>query len=120
MKVIVAGSRNITSLGAVYHAIKGAEKEGITITEVVSGCARGVDTIGELWADFKQLKLTKFPADWDKHGRSAGPIRNQEMADYADALIVVWDGKSSGSKNMLETMKKTGKPYFSYVVEEIY
>ena len=116
MRVIIAGSRDIKSVEPVYTAIKRAEQQGIIITHVVSGGARGVDTLGEFWAEVKGYPVERFPADWEKHGRAAGPIRNEQMAEWADALIAVWDGKSSGTKHMIECMKKLNKP----VVVEIY
>ena len=53
-----------------------------------------------------------FNADWNKHGRAAGPMRNKQMADYADVLIAVWDGQSKGTKNMIDQMNKLNKPVF--------
>ena len=53
-----------------------------TWLSVVSGCARGADQLGERWANSRGLEIVRFPADWDRHGNSAGPIRNQMMADY--------------------------------------
>lgn len=51
------------------------------------------------------MGLTIFKADWDKHGKAAGFKRNTEMAKYADALIAFWDGKSKGTKHMIDTAK---------------
>jgi predicted Rossmann fold nucleotide-binding protein DprA/Smf involved in DNA uptake len=109
MKVIIAGSRDITDAGLVLKAVIDSEFE---ITEVVSGAARGVDSIGEKIANIQGWKVTRFPANWKRYGKSAGPIRNKQMAEYSDMAIVVWDGKSSGSKNMIETMKKLDKPVY--------
>jgi len=111
MKVVIAGSRSITSVEPVYTAIKRAEEEGIIITEVVSGGARGVDTLGQMWAELKGYPLTIFRPDWKGLGDAAGPIRNQQMAEYGDALIAVWDGKSRGTKNMIECMGRLNKPF---------
>jgi hypothetical protein len=113
MKVIVAGSRIIDKFGDVCTAIQNSKYE---ITEVVSGCARGADSLGEHYALVNDLPVKKFPASWDKHGRQAGILRNTEMADYADAAIVVWDGVSNGSKHMIAEMKKRNKPVFVHVV----
>ena len=104
MKVIVAGSRDITDRQLVWGAI---ERSGFEITELVSGCCRGVDECGNEWALRNGVAMNLFGADWDKHGAAAGPIRNQAMANYADALVLVWDGKSRGSQDML--MKATVK-----------
>lgn len=114
MKVIVAGSRDIVDRGAVGRAILSCPFE---ITEIVSGTARGVDSIAENIAATKGYPTKLFPADWDKYGKPAGAIRNKEMADYADALIAVWDGQSRGTKNMIETMNKANKPVLLYLVK---
>lgn len=106
MKVIIAGGRDITDLGLVAEAIYNSE---FRITEVVSGGARGVDAIGEMYSrSVLQKEPTIFPADWDKFGKAAGHVRNAEMAEYADALIAVWDGKSPGTKNMINTALAAG------------
>lgn len=115
MKVIIAGSRDITGLDPVRDAINGS---GFEITEVVSGGARGPDQTGEVLARFMGWSLKIFRADWDKHGKSAGPIRNREMAKYADALIAVFDGQSRGTKNMTEEMTKLGKPVYIHLVNK--
>jgi hypothetical protein len=113
MRVIVAGSRNIKSYGNVLSAIAQSE---FKITEVVSGTAPGVDTLGEHWAEYCNVPIRRFPADWNQHGKRAGVLRNQEMADYADALIAVWDGESPGTKNMINEANKRGlKVYIHYV-----
>jgi len=96
MKVIVAGSRSITSKPPVKLAI---EKAPFRITELVSGGAKGVDQTAEQM--HSDVITTVFEADWDKYGDWAGPIRNQKMAAYADALIAVWDGESRGTENMI-------------------
>lgn len=77
-------------------------KNQISITEIVSGMAKGADNLGVAWARFIGLPCAEFPADWEEHGRAAGPIRNAEMAEYADALVAFWDGKSRGTKNMID------------------
>jgi len=71
------------------------------ITEVVSGGASGVDALGERYAHENGIPLKVFPADWAKHGNAAGPLRNKEMAIYADALIALWDGQSKGTRSMV-------------------
>ena len=109
MKIIIAGSRTITDIPKTYESI---ESFNLDIKEVVCGMAPGVDTIGRCWAAIQNIPVKEFPADWNKHGKAAGPIRNKQMADYADEAIVIWDGESRGSKNMIETMKKLGKPVY--------
>jgi len=105
MRTIIAGSRNITDLSVVRKAV---ERSGFSVTEVVSGGARGVDRLGERLARMLGVPCRVFPADWDAHGRSAGVIRNGEMADYADALVAVWDGRSRGTANMISQARRRG------------
>lgn len=81
------------------------------ITEVVSGGARGIDQAGEWWAATKGIPVKVFCADWAVLGKGAGMHRNVEMAKYADCLVAIWDGKSSGTKHMIETMHGMKKPY---------
>ena len=104
MKTIIAGSRNITDYTLVEAAVK---ESGFEITEVVSGAARGVDRLGEVWADQHQIVYRQFKADWNTHGKAAGFIRNQEMADYAEALVAVWNG-SRGTKDMITRATNRG------------
>jgi hypothetical protein len=105
MKTIIAGGRDINDYAILLAAI---EEANFTITEVVSGGAKGVDALGEQYAESMNLTLKIYPADWEKNGRAAGPIRNRQMAEYGDQLIAIWDGKSRGTKNMIETATKKG------------
>lgn len=88
------------------------------ITEEVCGLAEGVDTEGQHWASHAGVPVKTFRADWKKHGKAAGPIRNREMAQYADALLLIWDGTSRGSKNMKEEMLKLNKPVYEVVLKK--
>lgn len=114
MKVIIAGSRTINKPSVIREAM---EKSQFNITEVVCGGARGVDFVGKILALSHGIPVKKFPADWEGYGKRAGHIRNAQMADYADALILVWDGKSRGSANMLKTAKERGLKIFEKIVE---
>jgi hypothetical protein len=69
--------------------------------EIVSGGAKGADSLGAKFASTYGLQLKKFPADWKQNGKSAGYVRNVVMADYGDILIAFWDGKSKGTKHMI-------------------
>lgn len=106
MKVIIAGSRNFNDYTLVKNncdVLLSIAKETI---EIVSGGARGADSLGERYAHENNLELKVFPADWDKYGKGAGFIRNKQMAEYGDALIAFWDGKSAGTKMMIDLAKK--------------
>ena len=105
-KVIIAGSRSLSP--TPEEITRFLEKVNVTPTEVVSGGARGVDRAGEVFADTEWLPIKLFPALWDEYGKSAGYRRNVEMAKYADVLVCYWDGKSRGSKHMIDIAKKEG------------
>lgn len=105
MKTIIAGSRSINDITIVTKAI---EESKFEITEIVCGEARGVDLCGANWALKNNIPIKYFPANWDQYHKAAGMIRNKEMGDYADALIAVWDGKSRGTRNMIEYAKAKG------------
>ena len=114
MKVVIAGSRDITDYDILLKAIKECPFQ---ITEVISGRARGVDTLGEKYAEDYGLKLHPFPADWKRLRNAAGPIRNAQMADFADAVLCVWDGVSSGTKDMMNQARKRGLPLYVFKVD---
>ncbi len=120
MKVVIAGGRDIKNylyvLKAMETVIKNQKWE---ITEVVSGMARGIDTFALRWAFENQIDIKKFPADWNKLGKAAGFIRNKEMAQYADACVVIWDGKSRGSGNMIKNAKEHGIHLTTFLTEEL-
>lgn len=109
MRVIIAGSRNLTFYTNVIDAVR---ESGLDVTEVVCGMARGVDLLGRRWARERGIPVKEFPADWARLGRGAGHARNWEMARYADALIAVWDGRSGGTKHMIETARRQGLKVF--------
>lgn len=111
MKVIVAGSREITDYHTVRDAID-ASPFAPRVSEIVSGTARGVDQLGIDYAVTNYLSWTEFPANWQQYGQSAGFRRNEDMADYADALVAIRLSGSRGTTHMIEAMRKRGKPYF--------
>lgn len=109
MKVIIAGSRTVTNPEAVKAAIDASK---FVITEVVCGMAKGADLLGRLWAQYNGIPVKEFPADWNLYGKKAGCLRNEQMAQYADALIAVWDGESRGTLNMINKAKKRNIPTY--------
>lgn len=113
MRVIVAGSRTVTDPHEVEQAIAAS---GFTVTEVVSGTARGVDVLGEAWAAARGVPVRRFPADWDRHGRAAGPIRNEAMAAYGEGLVAVWDGASRGTADMITRAQAHGLAVYVWLV----
>lgn len=117
MKYIIAGGRDFNN----FEVLKNVCDNFDDITEIVCGCARGADTLGEDYGRAKKILIKYFPADWDYYGQAAGFIRNIEMADYADCAICFWDGKSKGTKHMIDTARRKGLPYwvFNYRGEKI-
>ncbi len=120
MRTIIAGGRDISDTTLLEDAIEATSWE---ITEVVCGRAKGVDTMGENWAVGNGIPVKPFPAKWKnfdlpgavrKKGRygdynaTAGHHRNEQMAEYADAIILIWDGKSRGSGDMKRRAAKHG------------
>lgn len=106
MKVIIAGGRNFNN----YELLRDSCDEILTNqteVEIVSGGARGADALGEKYAKEKNYPIKLFPADWSL-GKKAGYLRNQQMGDYADALIAFWDGQSKGTKHMIDIAKAKG------------
>ena len=81
------------------------------ITSVISGAAKGADTLGERWAQENGLSISRKPADWEAYGKRAGYLRNTEMAEEAGSdglLCAFWDGKSKGTKHMIDIAKSKG------------
>jgi len=115
MKTIIAGSRDIDDYDAIKTAVVNS---GYVITEVVSGKAKGVDKLGEKWATDNNVPVKEFPAYWNTYGKTAGFRRNNEMAKYADALVAVWDGRSKGTRHMIETATREGLRVYVQVVGE--
>lgn len=123
MKLIIAGSRKLrTPVDIMTYFLDSLNidyRELGKDFEIVSGGAKGSDESGENWAiSYRLCGLKVFPADWDGHGKAAGPIRNRKMANYADALLLIWDGKSRGSQNMKNEMLKLKKPIYEVILTE--
>lgn len=109
MRIIIAGTREMdydTAHHAIIDALEKIETDGPPT--IVSGRGGSVDSAGEMIAKQRGWEVRLFPADWDKHGKAAGPIRNKEMAANADALILVWNGRSRGSLSMLREARAAG------------
>lgn len=107
-RVIIAGSRDFNDFDLLKQRM---DKLLSNITDdiaIVSGMARGADSLGVRYAALKGYALHSFPADWDKYGKSAGYKRNEEMARNADALVAFWDGKSKGTKHMIDIARLHG------------
>lgn len=116
MKTIIAGTRTHNKREDLHEAIKLASENGIHVDELVCGMGGAVDMASFHWAKDKGIPVKTTPAEWTKYGHAAGSIRNQKMAEYADALIAIWDSKSPGTKDMIERAKVMGLKIFVYKV----
>ena len=107
-KVIIAGSRGFSNYRLLREQCNKflREKRKISNIIIVSGHARGADTLGEKYAQDEGFDLEIYPAQWDKFGKRAGYRRNEQMAEVADALIAFWDGSSRGTKHIIDIMNE--------------
>lgn len=110
MKVAVVGSRNITEIDLKFYL-------PYDTTEIISGGAKGVDTVALEYAKKYAIKLTLFFPDYKRFGRSAPLKRNLQIIDYADIVIAFWDGKSRGTKYIIENCEKTQKECQVHIID---
>jgi hypothetical protein len=109
IRLIIAGGRDFDN----YELLKlkcDSVLEGWLNVEIITGKASGADSLGEQYANDRNYPTIAFPADWNTHGQSAGYLRNKKMAEYGTACIVFWDGKSRGSKHMIDLAKENNLP----------
>lgn len=120
MRVIIAGGRDFndfklleSNINKIIKQLSDEKLISIYVNEsnieIICGKARGADTLGKQFAKEYKLSIKYFPADWNTYGKSAGYRRNAEMANYAKEdngiLIAFWDGKSKGTKHMIDIAK---------------
>ena len=122
IRIIIAGGRDFTdfdylerSTFEVIEHVQARHIKDYPFVTIISGKARGADTLGEKFGSKYGLNVKEFPADWDKYGKKAGFIRNEQMGNYAiengnssAILIAFWDGKSKGTENMISIAKRLG------------
>lgn len=111
-RVVIAGCRDFNNyeLAKEYIDFCIANIKNKYKLIFVSGGANGADTLGEKYAKEMGYELEIYPAQWQKYGLKAGPLRNRQMAEIADYVICFWDGKSSGTKSMINETKAQNKP----------
>lgn len=120
MKTIIAGGRQLKiEYDKIWLVSDAVHKSGWKkdITEIVSGGCRGIDLAGEQFADDYKIPVKRFMPEWQNEGKAAGPIRNTKMAEYADALILIWDGRSTGSADMKRKAEQKGLKIYEYLVK---
>lgn len=115
VKLAIVGSRGFQDYDALSEFIDKTIKENsYEIIGVISGGAKGADSLGELWAKTKGYPITIYQAEWDKYGKSAGFRRNYDIIKNCDIVFAFWDGESKGTKHDLELAKQFRKPIFLY------
>ena len=102
MKLLVAGSRSIKE-----YDLQGLVPEGVTL--IITGGASGIDEIAEEYADKKRISKLVLRPRYDLYGKAAPLKRNEEMVEICDMVLVIWDGRSRGSRYTIEQAKKMGK-----------
>ena len=111
-RIVIAGCRDYNNYNEakkyIDYYLNNLQKENNIV--ILSGCATGADTLGERYAKENGFKTEKYPANWKKYGPYAGPKRNKEMAKNCDYVICFWDGKSKGTKSMINLAKEYKKP----------
>ena len=119
-RVVIAGCRNYTDYeeakAYINFCLSNIRKESTIV--IVSGGANGADALGERYAKENGFKTERYPANWKKYGKAAGPIRNEQMAQVADYIICFWDLKSTGTKSMIEYAKIYNKPLKIKVIKQ--
>lgn len=111
-KLIIAGGRDFHDYNLLTKVFQNGAIGPLKQyrVSVVSGMARGADLLGRKYALGIGVQVYEFPADWDTHGKRAGFLRNQEMAEFADGLLAFWDGQSRGTADMIGRMRRLAKP----------
>lgn len=116
-RVIIAGGRDFARMPSDREDVELMEKSMDKLLRnkkrshrivILCGMAKGRDMAGKRYAEQRRFHVRYFPADWQQYGKKAGPIRNDLMAQNADALVAFWDGQSPGTKNMIETAQRYG------------
>ncbi len=108
MKIAVVGSRKLDVLDLENYLPEG-------VTEIVSGGADGVDAWAKIYARLNSLKYTEFRPEYKKYGRAAPLKRNLQIIDYADEVVAIWDGKSKGTKHVIDQCKEQNKKITVYL-----
>lgn len=106
MDIIIAGSRDFTNYNLAKQHLDKILVNAPSSTTILCGGARGADLIGEAYALSREFNIEYFIPEWDRLGKSAGYVRNEDMAKNATHCIVFWDGMSKGSKHMIDLAKK--------------
>lgn len=112
-RILVCGGRDYCDQAMLFGTLD-MEDEHDWIIEIIQGGALGADRLARMWAHTRDVACTEFPADWDVHGKAAGPIRNQRMIDEGRPTKVMAFKGGRGTADMVRRAKKAGIPVFEY------
>ena len=104
MKLSIIGSRTLTKIPLDNYVT-------VEVEEIISGGAVGVDSCAAEYAKSKGLKLTVFLPEYEKYGHAAPIVRNKEIVDHADKILIFWNGSSKGTLSVIKYAQKKGKPH---------
>ena len=118
IKLMVCGSRSITNKELVYQLIDACIERNFPNEEItiIEGEAKGVDSIAKQWAIDHNKQIEAYPAKWDLYGKSAGYRRNVDMVKACDHCLIIWDGKSKGTKHDIDLCEQLKKPYSKLLI----
>lgn len=109
-KIMVCGSRTINDEKLIFSKLDDILIDYPNMV-LISGNAKGVDSIGEKWAKSHDIQIELYKPDWQKYGRAAGIIRNKVMVENSDFVVIFWDGVSKGTKSDIDFCKKLNKSF---------
>jgi len=108
MKVLICGGRDFDDYDMMANLLSELRAKHPQL-EIVSGGARGADSLADYYAQTNGVKITVMKADWDTHGKGAGIIRNNQMLDLVpDLVLAFWDGRSRGTLHTIEEARRRG------------
>ncbi len=110
MKIAIVGSRELIINNFEEYLPSGT-------TEIVSGGAKGIDSCAAIYAKQHQIKLTEFKPNYKRYGKAAPILRNNDIINYADMILVFWNGKSNGTRYVINKCIKDNKPHTVYLYE---
>ena len=112
MKIAIVGSRSFDDYDKLLETMGLFCNAHELFGTLVSGGAKGADTLGENWAKYWGIAIERYLPDWNKYGKSAGFRRNSDIINACDIVLAFWDGKSKGTKHSLDLAREAKKPTF--------
>ncbi len=109
IKLAIVGGRDFNDYGRLRKVFESLK---LDVSELVSGGAKGTDTLAEILSQDKKIPITIFPADWERNGKKAGMLRNKQIVDYCDEVLAFWDEQSRGTANTISLTTQSKKKLY--------